>query len=103
MLGVYDPMSIAEAPRLPLSPAAAVPFGEDWREETWCAGVHARQASRKLAYRRIFPSRAGGGNARIVHLMLVIEPLAKLTRERLDLAEVGQACPTSDISSGSFE
>jgi hypothetical protein len=38
-------------------------------KEQWCAGVHARNASRRLAYRRILHPRAGGGNARIVDSM----------------------------------
>jgi hypothetical protein len=32
-----------------------------------CAGVHARNASRRLACRHRFPPRAGGGNATIIN------------------------------------
>jgi hypothetical protein len=36
-------------------------------------------------------------------IRLSCEPLAELTRERLDLAQVGQPCPISDILRGSLE
>jgi hypothetical protein len=36
-------------------------------KEPWCAGVHARHASRRLAYRRVFHPRTDGDNAMIVN------------------------------------
>jgi hypothetical protein len=36
-------------------------------KEPWCAGVHARKAGWRLAYRRVFHPRAGDGDVMIVN------------------------------------